>query len=249
MWGWRGRARRRAHPRVGGENAIRAETVDGLRGSSPRGRGKLRGSCPAPLSRGLIPAWAGKTSSISIIPSLPRAHPRVGGENMVVMRAFPSCQGSSPRGRGKPPPPARTSQAQAAHPRVGGENIAEGHTDVTNEGSSPRGRGKPSAQRTWVTFRMAHPRVGGENASPKSASDKIRGSSPRGRGKLGVPLVVVWCGRLIPAWAGKTTYQNVNDAATEAHPRVGGENLAEQGWDTYALGSSPRGRGKQKSKK
>ena len=49
---------------------------------------------------------------------------------------------------------------------------------------------------------------------------------------------------LIPAWAGKTGNDRVEVIGGQAHPRVGGENLAEQGWDVYALGSSPRGRGK-----
>ena len=51
-------------------------------------------------------------------------------------------------------------------------------------------------------------------------------------------------GGLIPAHAGKTLIGWGVAACLEAHPRSRGENLAEQGWDTYALGSSPLTRGK-----
>ena len=50
-----------AHPRACGENAIRAETVNGLRGSSPRVRGKRTHDGRGRRPRGLIPARAGKT--------------------------------------------------------------------------------------------------------------------------------------------------------------------------------------------
>ena len=53
-------------------------------------------------------------------------------------------------------------------------------------------------------------------------------------------------GGLIPAHAGKTLIGWGVAACLEAHPRSRGENLAEQGWDTYALGSSPLTRGKHR---
>ena len=58
-----GEERPRAHPRVGGEN-----TSGGLHpcwdpGSSPRGRGKPRLVSVENSRSGLIPAWAGKTTS------------------------------------------------------------------------------------------------------------------------------------------------------------------------------------------
>ena len=75
--------RARAHPRVGGENLIGVAADLSAQGSSPRGRGKriLDTTCVA--SRGLIPAWAGKTDDRYIPLIKARAHPRVGGENRV----------------------------------------------------------------------------------------------------------------------------------------------------------------------
>ena len=92
-----------AHPRVGGENLPDEIATCQAGGSSPRGRGKRHGPGPE-LSRGrLIPAWAGKTASNVVLASCAAAHPRVGGENLVIWRMSTRECGSSPRGRGKLP--------------------------------------------------------------------------------------------------------------------------------------------------
>ena len=73
--------RRPAHPRVGGENRSRAGGDVTGRGSSPRGRGKLRRWAGTRARGRLIPAWAGKTGVQGLSPFCTSAHPRVGGEN------------------------------------------------------------------------------------------------------------------------------------------------------------------------
>ena len=91
-----------AHPRVGGENSGKATCHAGSRGSSPRGRGKHpRLACYLARSR-LIPAWAGKTVCCCVRLVAHRAHPRVGGENVIYPAMQALAGGSSPRGRGKP---------------------------------------------------------------------------------------------------------------------------------------------------
>ena len=70
-----------AHPRVGGENFGGGQVPALAGGSSPRGRGKPQGPPRRPGEYRLIPAWAGKTSTISASASGTGAHPRVGGEN------------------------------------------------------------------------------------------------------------------------------------------------------------------------
>ena len=133
----------RAHPRVCGENLLEViEAVTGC-GSSPRVRGKLIATAMRQLSLGLIPACAGKTSAHSYCPTLPRAHPRVCGENAAFMRRRYSRAGSSPRVRGKlaatdsiedmtrliPACAGKTDVIAVqgaewqAHPRVCGENM------------------------------------------------------------------------------------------------------------------------------
>ena len=93
----------RAHPRAGGENPDSSEVSPRNGGSSPRGRGKqpadgLRCRCVR-----LIPARAGKTRRSVAATWFATAHPRAGGENHGEHFGGGLVQGSSPRGRGKPP--------------------------------------------------------------------------------------------------------------------------------------------------
>ena len=155
-----------AHPRVGGENDIPPSLSPWRMGSSPRGRGKRDNTQQFFPHFGLIPAWAGKTTSILKRWQVYWAHPRVGGENSLSHTHARVTHGSSPRGRGKPsgkrvPRAARglipawagktilhrlARCCVAAHPRVGGENYNAGSAHVLHAGSSPRGRGKLRAQ-------------------------------------------------------------------------------------------------------
>ena len=70
-----------AHPRVCGENRDRKRLYQGRAGSSPRVRGKHHLGRALGTEDRLIPACAGKTLQTSEILSMPRAHPRVCGEN------------------------------------------------------------------------------------------------------------------------------------------------------------------------
>ena len=93
--------RKRAHPRVCGENLqVIAHRVE-LAGSSPRVRGKLPYAGNYSFCPGLIPACAGKTRNLSPRSVHLAAHPRVCGENVGVVRDEIARQGSSPRVRGK----------------------------------------------------------------------------------------------------------------------------------------------------
>ena len=131
-------------------------------GSSPRGRGKLACQLVDGCSAGLIPAWAGKTSSGKSADSSFAAHPRVGGENVLVGARDRLREGSSPRGRGKP-----SGDSQESH-RVRLIPAWAGKTLIVDRPANPQ---------------AAHPRVGGENAAARSVSRVPIGSSPRGRGK------------------------------------------------------------------
>ena len=65
------------------------------------------------------------------------------------------------------------------------------------------------------------------------------GSSPRGRGKRGLPRKWVAIRGLIQA---------PGVSGSRAHPRAGGENLGTAWIDVVPSGSSPRGRGKHRSR-
>ena len=172
-----------AHPRAGGENSALTKACSVVWGSSPRGRGKLRGEGRSLSDLRLIPARAGKTSVILKPLEASRAHPRAGGENGGVEHIVQHVRGSSPRGRGKRAPHGLAASGPRAHPRAGGENSHRMAGTEYPEGSSPRGRGKPTFRRKirpptrLIPARAgktrssrnrcirppAHPRAGGEN--------------------------------------------------------------------------------------
>ena len=131
-------------------------------------------------------------------------------------------------------------------------------------GSSPRMRGKLACQgigffseglilacagKTYrradpSPFRRAHPRVCGENRRARWDAGIAWGSSPRVRGKQareGYPFLF---DGLIPACAGKTRTAPSTASASEAHPRVCGENRPLLAPYVPLGGSSPRVRGK-----
>ena len=92
---------RRDHPRSRGENSYAATIVACFAGSSPLTRGKR---CPSPAirrHRRLIPAHAGKTSTIRMVGPSGWAHPRSRGENRWARSRTCSAAGSSPLTRGK----------------------------------------------------------------------------------------------------------------------------------------------------
>ena len=90
------------HPRVCGEHRMLAAVLAVLEGSSPRMRGTLFGRQPPRLNRGIIPAYAGNTSTSCRVTGFRRDHPRVCGEHVVSDVLFAVDSGSSPRMRGTP---------------------------------------------------------------------------------------------------------------------------------------------------
>ena len=98
------------HPRVCGENSSQLRLPNPQRGTSPRMRGKLAEVKNAMTGGRNIPAYAGKTTCCSAVTSMPAEHPRVCGENMVVLNVQTVGNGTSPRMRGK-----RSDQVKGQH--------------------------------------------------------------------------------------------------------------------------------------
>ena len=212
-----------AHPRVCGENHCSRYPAQRTAGSSPRVRGKLSSSASAVASRRLIPACAGKTGSISVRTAVPRAHPRVCGENFLSIVLSCRLRGSSPRVRGKP-------RYDTHHMyRLGLIPACAGKTDV---------RCDPSRKIS------AHPRVCGENEAHCFGRALGIGSSPRVRGKRRAIAEHPHKPGLIPACAGKTSPALLTSRGARAHPRVCGENAICDIDPVAQEGSSPRVRGK-----
>ena len=193
----------RAHPRSRGENLIPTVMQLSSVGSSPLTRGKLEDMCGVSLSRGLIPAHAGKTPTGARGPASCRAHPRSRGENRWG-RGFAGREaGSSPLTRGK--------------------RLAS-RVCIVIRGLIPAHAGKTVLRVLRAGACAAHPRSRGENHPPQAGTRRYHGSSPLTRGKLLVEHTYTIWARLIPAHAGKTRRSQIADLVPEAHPRSRGEN-------------------------
>ena len=153
-----------AHPRSRGENGYAAPLRSALPGSSPLTRGKPDGALHVWKPRGLIPAHAGKTTSIVPRGTTVRAHPRSRGENLVQFAEQAVNAGSSPLTRGK----------QHLRPHRG-----------PRDGLIPAHAGKTDVRRLGARRRRAHPRSRGENTAHHPRTSSCAGSSPLTRGKRG----------------------------------------------------------------
>ena len=92
-----------------------------------------------------------------------------------------------------------------------------------------------------------HPRVGGEKQIGGDNGLDKQGSPPRGRGKVDSLSRQLTGSGITPAWAGKSKEPLKICEKQEDHPRVGGEKLDLLAVVFSALGSPPRGRGKESS--
>ena len=135
---------RGAHPRSRGDHSISRFTIAFSGGSSPLARGPLLRRKRDDLSHGLIPARAGTTLAVTVLPKFIRAHPRSRGDHNRPPTAAKNSPGSSPLARGPPntrpsrrelvgliparagttPPRRQTVRATRAHPRSRGDHLA-----------------------------------------------------------------------------------------------------------------------------
>ena len=90
----------RAHPRLRGEHIEVEPGPIEIIGSSPPTRGAPTAIVGASLVVGLIPAYAGSTTSTRCLRRCPAAHPRLRGEHAWEIRHDTENGGSSPPTRG-----------------------------------------------------------------------------------------------------------------------------------------------------
>ena len=150
------------------------------------------------------------------------------------------------------------------HPRVCGEKYQLGVVKPLHEGSPPRMRGK-----AWADYRMKpnrgitpayagksfraaqhigkagdHPRVCGEKGFEVVCVLVHGGSPPRMRGKAWALTGSRACGRITPAYAGKSGTGPDTGPPGRDHPRVCGEKMQFNAGIVVNKGSPPRMRGK-----
>ena len=176
----------RDHPRVCGAHVISPRAQRPLLGSSPHMRGSLQPLAGRTELLGIIPAYAGLTSSTLLRTRNSGDHPRVCGAHSSP-KFWPSpAPGSSPRMRGSPfvtPEPTPT------------EGIIPAYAGLTN-GSSGR-----------VCSSRDHPRVCGAHPFRLFCKFHEPGSSPRMRGSPDEHDGKVARIGIIPAYAGLTSWQ------------------------------------------
>ena len=158
------------------------------RGSSPRMRGTQPGDEVEVELRGIIPAYAGNTNSVSHTLGTSGDHPRVCGEHRPVSESAQTLLGSSPRMRGTPAAWPARSASKWIIPAYAGNTICRFRSNRD---------------------RRDHPRVCGEHSTTPVVTPKQQGSSPRMRG---TPASSTGNGDgtgIIPAYAGNTRHQHV----------------------------------------
>ena len=188
---------------MGGEHEAWRKTVTRRGGSSPRGRGiPVRGRAPA-LDLRVIPAWAGNTVCGTSRGTSTPGHPRVGGEHPPRPDLHQLSSGSSPRGRGTLAVDYLVLREGRVIPAWAGNTL-------------PRSRSRRKC--------AGHPRVGGEHQVAALNNNYGTGSSPRGRGTRAGRPAQQRDARVIPAWAGNTSFRAPHCCLYSGHPRVGGEH-------------------------
>ena len=171
---------------------------------------------------GLIPAYAGRTSSPGTHLSRGWAHPRLRGADPYQQPTLKSQPGSSPLTRGGPHHPA---------PICRGDGLIPAYAGRTNE---PMALG-------WCGW--AHPRLRGADLHGVFPLPCCWGSSPLTRGGLFIPSCACASCGLIPAYAGRTREEPDFRPAVQAHPRLRGADLGLSIYDANGKGSSPLTRG------
>ena len=213
---------RSVHPRVCGEQALLRRSVQDLGGSSPRVRGTAETRFHKTRHTRFIPACAGnRTPRPPTTPPAP-VHPRVCGEQPLIVVRRSGRFGSSPRVRGTDSPASIAASKLRFIPACAGNRITAG-------GSGGSG--------------SVHPRVCGEQDVVNHETWAGTGSSPRVRGtdihiRRGHPGR-----RFIPACAGNRITGVPGESAGAVHPRVCGEQSVPRAVSPVSCGSSPRVRG------
>ena len=90
------------HPRICGEHPYRIIPIPEDMGSSPHMRGTRYLRRTTSAASGIIPAYAGNTSSTRLRARPHRDHPRICGEHAIGNPAYAVILGSSPHMRGTP---------------------------------------------------------------------------------------------------------------------------------------------------
>ena len=210
------------HPRIRGEHLVTIGSSMLPSGSSPHTRGARDLRRSRALLPGIIPAYAGSTSTVRNPASRATDHPRIRGEHVTPLPGETLACGSSPHTRGAPRQASRRRRQQRIIPAYAGST------------PRPRAPSKRSAD---------HPRIRGEHVTPIPGETLACGSSPHTRGARKRRSDGGILGRIIPAYAGSTCGNLPRPRRPPDHPRIRGEHRRAAARRHPRGGSSPHTRG------
>ena len=170
----------------------------------------------------IIPAYAGSTFSSKNTDFPTRDHPRIRGEHKIIHYQMALGVGSSPHTRGALFASVKSGRPSGIIPAYAGSTI------------NVHGNGE---------VRRDHPRIRGEHQQEHQKIRRQVGSSPHTRGARSSCLRLSCCRRIIPAYAGSTSYPTRGRWSRWDHPRIRGEHFLTRSTTLSMMGSSPHTRG------
>ena len=193
---------RRDHPRVCGEQPISIETPRILSGSPPRVRGTVVIYIFVSQQKRITPACAGNSIRSEIFCRLKKDHPRVCGEQLLVISIWTRMMGSPPRVRGT------------------GYRLTVGRYFCR---ITPACAGNSRGHTHFRVPAQDHPRVCGEQKDAFARDFQSEGSPPRVRGTANACSLGYEADRITPACAGNSRSLGRPLPILRDHPRVCGE--------------------------
>ena len=191
-----------------------------IRGEHPRGRFRDR------RHPGIIPAYAGSTSSRKMTQASRADHPRIRGEHPRGRFRDRRHPGIIPAYAGSTSSRKMTQASRADHPRIRGEHIRGVEALLPLDGSSPHTRGAQLFNAHQTARDRDHPRIRGEHGGSIMPVENVPGSSPHTRGALSTTNSCEGRARIIPAYAGSTLEPRGDTGGERDHPRIRGEHPA-----------------------
>jgi len=174
-----------------------------LCGSSPHTRGARPGRSSRHRHGGIIPAYAGSTTSPCRARTCRGDHPRIRGEHKPRCSSSKPWKGSSPHTRGAPDAERGEGLLERIIPAYAGSTSRESRASTTP---------------------MDHPRIRGEHSCIAERQLARPGSSPHTRGAPPPNSRGPRPERIIPAYAGSTISPVLLRWIWPDHPRIRGEH-------------------------
>ena len=130
---------------------------------------------------GIIPAYAGTTSTRPCRPALSGDHPRLRGDHVMVQTISVTSSGSSPPTRVPRRQVVRVGRLEGIIPAYAGTTI-HWLANAINDWDHPRLRGDHPRRRPMAEAPPDHPRLRGDHVMLRSFLSVYTGSSPPTRG-------------------------------------------------------------------